>query len=151
MKTKYRWDNEYKKAQRFSTLRKYAELYSETNLFDKLSKVGLKVGIEILFYALLLFYLLSEKSVPVKNKLIIMAALGYFILPTDLISDFIPLLGFTDDAAFLSYAVSSVTSAITPEVKEKAKSKIKNILDRDIDLSALESLTKKESTKEHKA
>ncbi len=151
MKTRYRWDNEYKKAQRFSTLRKYAELYSETNLFDKLSKVGLKVGIEILFYALLLFYLLSEKSVPIKNKLIIMAALGYFILPTDLISDFIPLLGFTDDAAFLSYAVTNVTSSITPEVKEKAKDKIKSILDRDIDFSALESLTKKGTKKESKA
>jgi len=127
----YEWHNPYKKPVKFSTLRKYVELYSETDLFAKLSKVGLKIGSEVLFYVVLLYYLLSDKSVPIKNKLVIMAALGYFILPTDFIADFIPVLGFTDDAAFLSFALSSVLGFITPEVIKKAKAKIGNLLNDD--------------------
>lgn len=129
----YQWQNPYKKPVKFSTLRKYVELYSETDLFAKLSKVGLKIGAEVLFYVMLLYYLLSDKSVPIKNKLVIMAALGYFILPTDLIADFIPVLGFSDDAAFLSFALSTVSGFITPEVTKKAKAKIGNLLNDDFD------------------
>lgn len=129
----YQWQNEYKKPVKFSTLRKYVEFYSESDLFTKLSKVGLKLCAEMLFYVMLLFYLLSDKTIPLRNKLIITAALGYFILPTDLIADFIPILGFSDDAAFLSYAISSVSSAITPEIKKKAKEKINEMFDLKTD------------------
>ena len=123
-------------------------MYSETNLFDKISRVGLKIGVEVLFYVMLLFYLLSDKNVPLRNKMIIMAALGYFILPADLIADIIPVLGFTDDAAFLSYALGSVADSITPEVKSKAKEKIKEILNKNIDASLFDSLTDKVVKKE---
>jgi len=138
----YEWQNPYKKPVKFSTLRKYVELYSETDLFNKLSKVGLKIGAEVLFYVMLLYYLLSDKSVPIKNKLVIMAALGYFILPTDLIPDFIPVLGFSDDAAFLSSALSSVLGFITPEIKKKAKDKIGNLLNNDFDSTTTVALEK---------
>ena len=145
----YQWQNEYKKQGNFSTLRKYVELYSETNLFEKISKVGLKIGVEVLFYVMLLFYLLSDKNVPLRNKLIIMAALGYFILPADLIADIIPVLGFTDDAAFLSYALGSVADSITPEVRSKAKEKIKDVLNKNIDSSLFDTLTEKVVKKEN--
>jgi len=138
----YEWQNEYKKPVKFSTLRKYVELYSESDLLAKLSKVGFKLGAELLFYIMLLYYLLSDKNVPLRNKLIITAALGYFILPTDLIADFIPVLGFSDDAAFLSYAISSVSSAITPEVKRIAKEKIEEMFDINMDAASKAKSTK---------
>ncbi len=138
----YEWQNDYKKPVKFSTLRKYVELYSETDLFAKLSKVGLKLGAELLFYVMLLFYLLADKSVSLRNKLIITAALGYFILPVDLIADFIPVLGFTDDAAFLSYAISNVSSAITPEVKKRAKEKIEQMFEITMDSKSNDALIK---------
>ncbi len=138
----YEWQNDYKKPVKFSTLRKYVELYSETDLFAKLSKVGLKLGAELLFYVMLLFYLLADKSVSLRNKLIITAALGYFILPVDFIADFIPVLGFTDDAAFLSYAISNVSSAITPEVKKRAKEKIEQMFEITMDSKSNDALIK---------
>jgi uncharacterized membrane protein YkvA (DUF1232 family) len=56
--------------------------------------------------------------------MVLVAALGYFILPADLIADIIPGLGFTDDIAFLSYAITTVTDYLSPEIKEKAQQKL---------------------------
>jgi uncharacterized membrane protein YkvA (DUF1232 family) len=59
-----------------------------------------------------------------------MAALGYFILPTDIIPDLVVAFGFTDDIAVLLYALSQVADHITPEVKEKASKKLGEWFDK---------------------
>ena len=73
--------------------------------------------------ALLLFYVLQSPDVPIAKKTIIIGALGYLILPFDFIPDFIPALGFTDDAAALAAALKTIKSSITPEIEAKAKAK----------------------------
>ncbi|MGM9748166.1 MAG: YkvA family protein [Candidatus Cryptobacteroides sp.] len=50
--------------------------------------------------------------------------MGYFILPTDLIPDLIPVLGFTDDVAALTLAYKAIQASVTPEIDAKAKEKI---------------------------
>ncbi len=55
--------------------------------------------------------------------MVFIGALGYFILPTDLIGDFIPVMGFTDDIALLSYAMTKAVTYINPELKEKARNR----------------------------
>jgi uncharacterized membrane protein YkvA (DUF1232 family) len=135
--TKQNKKNKREREKKLTFLHKYISYYSESDLIKKISSLGIKVGIEILFYALVLFYVLTDNKVPVKNKLIIMGALGYFILPTDLVADFIPVMGFADDAAFLSFALMSVSNAITPEIKEKAKNKLKELVDENIDTETL--------------
>jgi len=47
--------------------------------------------------------------------------LGYFILPTDLVADFLPLIGFADDIALISYVIANAIEYITPEIKQKAR------------------------------
>jgi len=128
---------------KLSTLLRFTDYYSETELFKKISAWGMKIGAEILYFALILFYVLTDEKTSLKNKLIIMGALGYFILPVDLISDFIPVLGFTDDAAFLSFAVMSISDAITPEIKEKAKEKLKDLINENIEPEQLTKLLEK--------
>ena len=59
---------------------------------------------------------------PLKTKLAIYGALGYFILPIDAIPDFLPL-GFSDDAAALVPAFMLASAYITPEIEEMAKKK----------------------------
>ena len=44
----------------------------------------------------------------------LIAALAYFVVPTDLIPDFIASIGFTDDAAVLLAAIQTVT----PHIKD---------------------------------
>ena len=50
-----------------------------------------------------------------------MSALAYFVLPLDAVADFLPLLGFADDAAVLAAAISEVAGSINERHREKAR------------------------------
>ncbi|MBM7556367.1 YkvA family protein [Halanaerobacter jeridensis] len=43
---------------------------------------------------------------------LIIATLAYLVLPTDLVPDFIPVVGFTDDAAAFALAVQQLSSEV---------------------------------------
>ena len=107
----------------------YEKYYSEEGLMDKLKKFAKKAGIKTVYAALLLYYVLLSKDVPVKEKGLIIGALGYLILPVDLIPDFIPVAGFTDDLAALAYAIHAVRSYVSPEIEVQAKAKLKDWFD----------------------
>ena len=88
---------------RFSieTAPQYERHYNEDGFWKKLRRVATQVGAKVIFPALQLYYLMQSKDVPVKAKTLIIGALGYLILPADLVPDFIPALGFTDDLTTL--------------------------------------------------
>ena len=104
-------------------LKKYQSEYSESKFWDKMKKAAKSAGKKVIEMALLLFYVLQSPNVPIAKKTIIIGALGYLILPFDFIPDFIPALGFTDDAAALAAALKTIKSSITPEIEAKAKAK----------------------------
>ena len=132
----YIWPNKKRKKQEiekvYSLLTKFIHYYSESEFLRKISRWGMKMGMEALYYALILYYVLMDNNVSMKNKMTIMGALGYLILPVDFISDFIPVLGFSDDAAFLSFAVLSVANSITPEIKDKARKRIEKLINKTL-------------------
>ncbi|MBW8036551.1 MAG: DUF1232 domain-containing protein [Planctomycetes bacterium] len=47
------------------------------------------------------------KDVPMKVILLMISAIIYFLMPFDLIPDFIPVAGYLDDAAVLAYVIKS--------------------------------------------
>ena len=102
----------------------YQEHYSESGLFAKIGKVCKKAGIKAIYYELLLYYVLMDGNTSLKDKGIIIGALGYFILPIDLIPDFIPVAGFTADLAALTACLHTVKANITPAVRKKALQKL---------------------------
>lgn len=67
------------------------------------------------------FYCAMDPLTPRRVRVILFGALAYFILPTDAVSDFLPLLGFTDDAAVLAAAIAAVSTSITTQHREKAR------------------------------
>jgi uncharacterized membrane protein YkvA (DUF1232 family) len=71
----------------------------------------------------------------------IIGALGYFILPLDLIPDAIPTAGFTDDLAALGAIISALASCITIELQNESKQKCHELLG-DIDDRAIDGITK---------
>ena len=56
--------------------------------------------------------------------MIIYGALGYFISPLDVIPDFMPIVGFTDDIGILAAAVGIAALYIDSDVKDKADRKL---------------------------
>ncbi|NOR74379.1 MAG: DUF1232 domain-containing protein [Draconibacterium sp.] len=105
---------------------KYSKHYSENGLWEKIKSVSKLAGSKVVYAVLLLFYAMKDKSVSLKTKLTIVAALGYFILPTDAIFDLTPIIGYSDDLGVLLFALSQISASITPEVKEKAIGKLKD-------------------------
>ena len=103
----------------------YQQHYSDESFKAKLKGFAKTAGLQVVYAALLLYYMMKNPSVSLKAKFTITAALGYFILPTDAIPDIAPLIGFSDDLGVLIFALSQISSNITPEVKEKAKGQLK--------------------------
>lgn len=103
---------------------KYTEAYSETNLFAKIIKFTKAAGIKVIYAVLLCYFTLQKPTTPGWAKSVLIAALGYFILPMDLIPDFIPIGGFADDFTGLAAALICVAVYIDEEVKQKAKEKL---------------------------
>ena len=83
-----------------------------------------KAGIKLIYLALLLFYVLKSPDTTKKNKSLIVGALGYFILPVDLIPDALPAVGFSDDLAALIAVYMAMTSSITPAIKAQARERL---------------------------
>ncbi|HZP71387.1 MAG TPA: YkvA family protein [Pseudolabrys sp.] len=67
------------------------------------------------------YYCAFDSSTPTSVKAALFGALAYFVLPTDAIPDFLPVLGFTDDAAILAAAIKLVADHIRPEHRDAAK------------------------------
>lgn len=53
------------------------------------------------------------RNVPAKSLVLIVAGILYFVMPIDVIPDFVIGLGFLDDAAVLAWVVSSVRTVIS--------------------------------------
>ncbi len=119
----------------------YGKHYSEPDFWRKLGRIAGKAGIKLTYAALLLFYVLKDPGTPRKERNKILGALGYLILPLDLIPDWIPVAGFTDDLAALTWAVYMVIKCITPEVKAQAAAKCHEWFG-DFDPSIVEELFK---------
>jgi uncharacterized membrane protein YkvA (DUF1232 family) len=67
------------------------------------------------------YFCATDPATPSKVKGILIAALAYFVMPFDVIPDFIAGLGFTDDAAVLAMAIGLVAKHITPDHRTKAR------------------------------
>jgi uncharacterized membrane protein YkvA (DUF1232 family) len=110
----------------------YSKYFSPERLFSKIRRYAKKAGRKLVYYLMLLFYVMNDKTTPVKTRLSIAAALGYFILPTDLVPDLMPILGFTDDMAVLIFALRQVSAHITPEIKAKAQEQCNRWFPEDV-------------------
>ena len=105
------------KAPKISELSDYGDNYSDSGFWNKVKKLGKKV----LKPALQLYYVMKESSTPLDTKGLIIGALGYLILPVDLIPDFIPVAGYTDDLTALLAVVKMCKEHITPEIERKVR------------------------------
>ena len=105
-------------------LEKYIPNYDAEQFWKKLRRSVKRLGAKAVYYALVLYYAMQSPQVSAREKGIILGALGYFLLPIDLLPDFLPAIGYTDDIAALAFAIYKVWHCITPEVRAQAESKV---------------------------
>lgn len=112
--------------------------FSDEKFWGKLKKFAKKAGSSVVYAVLILYYTLQKPEVPKKAKAIIIGALGYFILPMDLIPDFAVGIGFTDDLGALGVALFQVAMYIDEDIKHQAKEKLKEWFGDGVDTSDID-------------
>ena len=105
----------------------YAAEFSEPGLWEKIRDNVASIGLNLIYKALQLFYVAQSPDCTMKVKAGIYGALGYFISPVDLIPDFTPVVGYSDDASAIGLALLLAQMYITEAVKAKARSKMQEI------------------------
>ena len=110
---------------------KYKDTFSTNGFVEKMSRIAKRAGVKLVYAALLLYYTLENDKVSIKDKAIIIGALGYLISPLDVVPDAIPIAGLGDDLAVLIYVLHKVWGDVSEEVKNKARAKLSMWFDTD--------------------
>lgn len=109
----------------------YSNKFSKGEFLEKISRVAKRAGAKLVYSALILYYTLQSDQVSVKDKAIIIGALGYLISPLDVVPDAIPIVGLGDDLSVLVYVLQKVWGDVSDDVKQKAKDKLSKWFDDD--------------------
>lgn len=89
-------------------------------LFENMKNMGKIVGRESIRPALCLYYVLKSPETPSTDKIIIVSALSYLILPVNLLSvKSFSILGWVDEIAAVMLAYKKVKKHITPEIESE--------------------------------
>src|ERR1700682_5999338 len=72
---------------------------------------------------LILYYALLDKRTTVIAKLPAILSVAYLLSPVDLISDFIPFIGYIDDIVVVPLLLNLAIRLLPPEVREESLAK----------------------------
>ncbi len=109
----------------------YKDKFSQTSFIDKIAKIAKRAGSKLVYAAMVLYYTLQSDKVSIKDKAIIIGALGYLISPLDVVPDAIPIAGLADDLGVLIMVLKKVWGQVNEDVKTKAKDKLSKWFDED--------------------
>jgi len=98
----------------------YSSQYSDAGFWAKVKKNAAKAGKKVVIQALILYFALQDDDTPPWAKAVIVSALGYVIMPLDLIPDFKPVIGYTDDAVILMKAIAMVAVHVKDDHVDQA-------------------------------
>ena len=83
------------------------------------------------------YYCAFDRQTPRHVQAALLGAIAYFIIPVDFVTDVLPVLGFTDDAAVLATAIRMVATHIMPEHREAARAALRRGLDNsDVEITS---------------
>ena len=109
----------------------YSGKFTNSDFVEKISKIAKRAGSKLVYAALILYYTLQSDKISVKDKAIMIGALGYLVSPLDVIPDAIPIAGLGDDLAVLIYVLNKVWGNVSEDIKAKAKDKLSKWFDED--------------------
>lgn len=98
--------------------------YTPETFWEKVRRFGASLGQGTLRVVFTLYHCLQDPDTPAWARATIVTALGYFILPADMLPDFLPGAGMVDDAAALASALAVTAAHVKPEHRERAKKQV---------------------------
>lgn len=101
--------------------------YSESHFRQKLQRYARVAGSQVVERALQLYYAAQSPETPTWARTVAYGALAYFILPTDTIPDIVPIAGYTDDLGVIAFALGTIATRITPEIKSRAHDRMESL------------------------
>ena len=102
----------------------------ERDFWQKLKVVARKIP--FIDDLVAVYYCAMDPLTPTHVKLVLFGALVYFIVPFDIVPDFMALIGFADDAAALYAAIRIVLPHIKPEHRASAKEALDKLLQSSV-------------------
>lgn len=115
----------------FPDFLQYKDRFTKNGFVEKISRIARRAGSKLVYAALLLYYTLESDKISLKDKAIIIGALGYLISPLDVIPDAIPIAGLGDDLAVLIYVLNKVWGNVNEDVKAKSREKLLQWFDEE--------------------
>lgn len=90
-------------------------------LWNKIGNYAKKVGRASARPVLLLYYVMRSPDTPKSEKLMLLSAIAYVVLPIDLLSaKRLPIIGWLDEVISLTVAYQKVCKYVTPDMERKA-------------------------------
>jgi uncharacterized membrane protein YkvA (DUF1232 family) len=73
------------------------------------------------------YYCAFDRATPRRVQLMLIAAIAYFVMPADAVPDWLPVIGFTDDAAVLAATLKLVADHIRDDHRAAAREKLATV------------------------
>jgi uncharacterized membrane protein YkvA (DUF1232 family) len=89
------------------------------SFWKKLRKVGARIPFAE--EAASAYFCAIDRKTPMRVRATLLAALAYFVIPADVVPDFLAVIGFTDDATVLLTALGIVQAHIKPRHCQQAR------------------------------
>lgn len=98
----------------------------EPRLWRKLVRVAARIGFADQLVAA--WYCARDPATPMHVRAVLLGALGYFLLPADMVPDIIAGIGFTDDASVIAAVLTTFARNITEGHREAARRRLDELL-----------------------
>ena len=90
-------------------------------------KILIKAGRSIAKPALEVLEMAIDPLTPTNVRISLIASLAYLIMPLDLLPDFMPIVGFSDDFVALTAVLSIWSKYMTPAIRIRAEEKLNKL------------------------
>lgn len=93
------------------------------NIWDHIVLYSKNAGRDATREVLKAFFIIKESSIPLEERIILLAGITYIVIPNDLLpAKKLGVLGLLDDATVMAYVDRKLRKSMTPEINDKVES-----------------------------